>query len=653
MANGSSRCWRIFALSFILAGLAWAQGRPIDANPQGIQYSRGRRWYSTLFGQSAIPVTPLNLHNSRRIYTLMRKGKLYLSLREAIALALENNLDIAIQRLNLPLADSDILQTRAGLAPSGVSTAIVSGTLGGSANLGAGGASGGGAGATGVGISSAGAGVGGIVATPIGGGPAVPSLDPVFTSTLELSNTTTPETSTFLTGTSSLDQHSGLANFNVTKSWLTGTQLTAGFTNERISTNSLTSTFNPYIQSGLNVQLTQPLLEGFGPSVNGRFIMIAKNDRRISNLAFRAQVESTVNQIENIYWGLVSDYNALQYAKRDLQLARQTLADNRRQVQIGTLAPISITQAQAQVATAQQTLIADQTNYEYQQLIMKNAVTKNMNNAALATAAVVPTTKIHIPAAAHLRPVPELIREAMQYRPDLQEARINLANDQISLHGIKNALLPQVNLFASYSATGLAGSHFIPPACLQPNPPFSCNFVKSASIPGNLLGGYPQDFKGLIAGDYPSYTAGFNIQIPIFNRAAQAQAVRAQLEIQQNKLQLQQTTNTIALEVRNASFALQQDLAAVRAARESVRYDRQTLAADQKRLQLGAATILTVNTDETTLAQAESALVGNMAAYQSAHLTLEVLTGRLLTDNDISVSDAIRGHVTRLPKLRD
>ncbi len=618
-----------------------AQTHAIDYNPQGINYAQGRSWWSTLFGQSAIPVRQLNLRNTHRIYTLIRNGEIYLSLRQAIALALENNLDIAIQRFNLPMADADILQSRGGFAPSGVSTGIVSGTLGGQgATLGAAGASGAGTGGTTSGAGGAGTGAGGLVTSTIGAGPSIPNLDGAFTTQFNISSATTPETTTFITGTSQLIAHTANTNFSYTKGWLTGTTLSVAFNNARNSSNNERSLFNPYYNSGLNISVTQPLLAGFGTGINGRDIVIAKNNREISDIAFRQQVEATVNQVEDIYWTLVSSYNALQYAQGSLKLSQQILADNRRQVQIGTLAPISITQAEAQVATSRQQLIVAQTNYEYQQLLMKNAVTKNVNNPLLASAGVIPTDKIIIPAQIHIQPVQDLIKEAMQFRPELAEARLNMTNQRISLRGIRNELLPQLNLFGTWGTAGLAGT-VIP--CTPGN-------IFCSAPPGEFIGGLGQTYTNLFGNNYPTYTAGITLQIPIYNRPAQAQAVRAQLELQQSQTQLQQTQNTIALQVRNAQYSLLQNHAQVEAAQEAVRLDEQTLDAERKKFDLGASTLLNVLTDQTTLTQAQSNLITAETAFQESKLTLEVLTGRILEDNRVSVMDAENGRVTKLPQ---
>lgn len=633
----------LFCLLLPLPRLA-AQNHAIDFNPSGINYARGRSWWSTLFGQSPIPVRPLDLRNTHRIYTLIHKGQIYLSLREAIALALENNLDIAIQRFNLPMADADILQARAGLAPSGVSTGVISGTLGGQgATTGASGATGSGTGGTSTAAGGAGTGAGGLVTSAIGGGPAIPNLDPTFTTNFNVSSATTPETITFITGTSQLISHTTTTNFSLSKGWLTGTNLSVGFDNNRNSSNNARTLFNPYLNSGLSVTVTQPLLQGFGTAVNGRDILIAKNNREISDIAFRQQVEATVNQIEDIYWNLVSAYNALQYAQGSIKLSRQILADNRRQVQIGTLAPISITQAEAQVATGQQQLIVAQTNYEYQQLLMKNAITKNMNNPLLVAAGVVPTNKIQVPAQIHIRPVQDLIKEALQYRPELAIARLNMTNERISIRGIRNQLLPQLNLFGTYSAAGLAGT-LVPQSSSNP-------FGGGASVnTGLFVGGIGTDFNNVFAGNFPTYTAGITLQIPIYNRAVQAQAVRAQLELQQSQTQEQQQANTIALQVRNAQYSLLQNHAQVMAAQEAVRLDQQTLDAERKKFDLGASTLLNVITDQTTLTQAQSNLIAAETAFQESSLNLEVLTGRILSDNRISILDAENGHVKALPQ---
>lgn len=630
-------------LLFAFAALpAAAQQRAIDYSPSGINYSKGRSWIGTLFGQDPIPVSLVKTNNSPLVYNFIKSGQLALTLDDAVALALENNLDIAIQRLNLPIADTDIMRARGGSVPRGVSTGIVSGTPGGGGpTTGGAGATGAAPGGTSTAVGGAGAGAAGIVSSTLGGGPPVPSFDPSFTTAVNVSNGTTPESVTFITGTSRLIAHTGSVNFGYSQGFLPGTQLSVGFQNSRSSTNNARSLFNPNYNSGLQISITQPLLQGFGTSVNGRNLVIAKNNREISDIAFRQQVEATVAQVEDIYWNAVSARDAVTVAQAALALANKILADNKRQVQIGTMAPLSVTQEQAVVATDQQTLITAETNYEYNQLLLKNAVTKDMSDPRLADIPAVPTDSITVAANEPVVPVQDLIKEALQYRPELAISRINLVNQGISLKAVRQELWPTLDLIGTYGASGLAGT-VVPAATKGP--------FGGAPQPA-FIGGYGQAFNN--AFNFPTYTAAIQLNIPIGNHAAQADAVRAQLELQQTKLQQQQQTNQIILEVRNAQFTVQQDRAAVQAAQEAVRLQQETLDAAQKKFNLGAAVITEVITDQNALTQAQSNLVASLTGYEEAKVNLERLTGTTLAANRISVQDAENQKITQMPHVRE
>ncbi|MGH8378362.1 MAG: TolC family protein, partial [Gammaproteobacteria bacterium] len=393
------------------------------------------------------------------------------------------------------------------------------------------------------------------------------------------------------------------------------------------------------------LQLTQPLLQGFGTSVNGRNLTLARNNREISDIAFRQQVEATVAQVEDIYWTTVSARDTVNVAQDALALAQTILKNNQRQVEIGTMAPLSVTQEQAVVATDQQNLITAQTNYEYNQLLLKNAVTKDMSDPRLADVPAVPTEEIAISPSATVQPVQDLIKEALQYRPELAINRINITNQVVSLKAVKQELLPTLDLIGEYGASGLAGT--VIPANL------GGTFGANGANLGPFTGGYGRAFSNVLQGNFPTYTVGLQLTIPIANHAGQADVVRAQLELQQSQLQQQQQTNQIILEVRNAQFAVQQDRAAVMAAQEAVRLQQETLDADQKKFNLGAAVITDVITAQSNLTQAKSSLVSTLANYKEAQVNLERLTGTTLTANRISVQDAENQHVTQMPHVRE
>jgi outer membrane protein len=575
-----------------------------------------------------------NLTNSVRVNNLIQNGNVMLSLDDAITLALENNLDLVIARYNLPIADTDILRTKSGANNRGVNTGILQGTPGAGVGGIGGGAAGGGAGGTVAAAGGAGTGTGGLVASTLGVGPPIDSFDPALTSTVGLQHTNIPQSNTVTSGVPALLQNSGTENFGYQQGFPTGTLLNVSFNNSRVTTNSTRTFLVPQLNSNFLIQLRQHLLEGLGLSSNRRFIAIARNNREIADEAFRQQVIFTVTQIETLYWNLVTAYEDQKAKERALASAQQLEANNRKQVQAGTIAQIEIVNAQAQVASTQQALILSQTNLQLQQLLIKNAITRNENDPLLANAAVIPTDRIQLPGSEPVLPTQDLVNEALRRRPELAQARIDLSNRTISKRAARNALLPTIDLVANYGGTGLAGA-------LNPN------FSSAQGTPGGGTGGYSDALTA--TADHPSYFAGFSVNIPIRNRTAQADQIRSELEYRQAEVRLQQLQNTIAVDVRNAQFAVQQNRAAVDAALKARDFAAQSLDAEQKKLTQGLSTTYNVLTQLSNVSTAESNLVNAMSAYEQSRLQLDVVTGRTLDTLGIDINDAETGNVTHLP----
>jgi outer membrane protein len=601
-----------------------------------VDYSKPRsHLFNFLAPYEPQTVSPASFANSPRIEQLVKDGKLMLSLDDAITLALENNLDLAIARYNLSIADTDVLRTKAGASARGVNLGVVSGTPGGTGS-GSTGASGGGAGGTSAGAGGAGSGSGGIVTSTLGGGPSTPQFDPSITGTLQVEHSTTRIANPVLTGALPFSQvNSGTANFSYNQGFATGANLGVNFNNGRQATNSLFSFFNPLLTSSVRMTISQHLLQGFGVGLNMRTIRITKNNREVADISFRQQVISTVSQIQQIYWDLVNAYEDMRVKDRSLALANQLLSDTQKQVQIGTLAPIEIVRAQSEVAARNQDLIVSQTNLQLQQLFMKNAITKNLNDQTLAAAEVIPTDTMTMPSQEPVQPIQDLINDALQHRPELASSRIDLVNRDINKKAFKNALLPVVDAFAFAGTSNLAGSK---------NPLSTSPLV----IPTT---GYGDVFSGLFGGDFPDYGIGLSISIPIRNRAAQADQVRSELEYRQAEMRLQQLQNQIRIQVRNASYAVQQNRARVQAAVSAVTLANQTLDAEQKKYLLGASTNYNVLQAQRDLAQAESNLVAARAAYEKSRVDLDTSTGSTLTNLGIAISDAETGNVQAMPKV--
>ncbi len=668
----------ILALFLLAAGSAWTQDAPSEDQAQAqaqnppqapaptapsaqaevrkpTEYSKPRSHFPSVLGpyiprRVAEPV----LSNAPRIDQLMREGKLMLSLEDAIALALENNLDLAIARYNLSIADTDILRTKAGSAARGVATGLIQGTPGG----GGGGAGGGtGAGGTTEGAGGAGGGAAGLVTSTLGVGTSLDSYDPVLSATLNINHASFPLSNTVTSGTNVLQQNTGTANFSYLQAFHTGTAMSVTFNNQRTTTNSLFGSLSPQVRSDFRLTLRQHLLAGFGLGPNTRFIRIAKHNREISDAAFRLQVIATVSQIQNIYWDLVNAYEDVKVRERSLGLAEKTLSDNRKQVEIGTLAPIEIVRAESEVATRNQELIVAQTNLQLQQLLMKNAITRTLSAPTLATAPVIPTDAMQVPETEPTAPIEELMKDALANRGELEQSRLDLANRDLTKKSTRNALLPVVDLIAWYGGAGLAGEQNPLATCLNASHDLSrCDAADAALrrfLPAGSIqrGGLPNSFARLFDNSAPDYAVGLNVTIPIRNRAAQADQTRAELEYRQAELRFQQLQNQVGIEVRNAQFSVTQNRARVEAARKGRELAQQSLDAEQKKYALGASTNFLVLQAQRDLTAAASALVTAMSAYEKSRVELDRVTGQTLQRNNIQMDDAESGRVNTMPAV--
>jgi outer membrane protein TolC len=588
-----------------------------------------------------ISVTAPVTTNSQRLDGLVHNGKIYLSLADAIVLGLENNYDIAIQRYNLDIADTELLRARAGSSLLGVSAGLVQGTLSGSSGSSSSSlSSGGGPGGTTTAVGGAATGSGGLSQTTNGSGPTPEVMDPVLTGTMQLERTTSPQSTPFASGTSTLNQNSDTYNFNYNQGFITGTQLQVGFTNSRITSDNIFNAYSPELQSTFRATVTQHLLNGFGPGINGRFILEAKNTRRITDSAFRQQILFTINQIENIYWSLVGDYEDVQAKQRGLEQSTRLASDNRKQLQIGTLAPLDVLNADNQVSTDTQALITSQTKLEFQQLIMKQAISRNLSDPVLSSAPVIPTDRVSLLEMPEERtPVEDLVQKAYANRPEIEQNILNLRNNEITLRATRNNLLPTVDLYGFYGSAALGGSKS--PFCsTEFFGPQACNLPTV---------GYGTVFTNLFNSSGPDKGAGVNVTIPLRNRTAQSLQARALLEYRQAEMRLQQLYIQVRIQVINAQYALTQDRAGVQAALAAREYNFQSYQAEVKKLRLGASTTANVLQQERNLATAENNVISTEATYGTDRSSLEQLLAETLDKYGIQLSDAVSGTVTKEP----
>ena len=606
-------------------------------------------------------IPPPNLSNTSRIGQLMHDGKIMLSIDDAVALALENNLDIGIARYNLNIADTDILRSKSGANTFlGTNFGVVQNTPG-SGVGGLGGTVGSGTGGTTAAPGGIGAGTNGLVSSTLGLGSFITSFDPVLTSTLQEDHNNVIASNVF-TGAPTVAQNTGTYNFSYAQGFQWGTNMSVGFSNSRITTNNVFNTYSPQISPAFQFRLTQHLMQGLGFLPNTRLIRLTKNNREISDVAFRLQIITTVDQIENMYWDLVFAYENVRVQQESLAFAQKTLSDTQKQVQIGSLAPIEVVRAQSTVSSDQQNLIQAQNNLQLQQLLMKNALSRTLVDPVLADADVIPTSTIALPEQEPVIPIQDLVNDALGHRPELAESRIDLTNREINNKAIRNAMLPTLDLFAYYGGSGLAGSQN--PANLCSNQPpaeqaegFCSGF--NPTIPPNGATvispvapvGYTGALNQLVNSTAPDKGIGLTLNIPIRNRNADALQVRAELEYRQAQMREQQIENQIRIEVRNAQFQVAQNRAAVVAAQAAVELGHQSLDAEQKKLNLGASTSTLVLQNQSVLATNESNLVSAMAAYEKSRIELDRATGLLLDHAGIIMTDAERGQVTHMPNV--
>jgi len=585
-----------------------------------------------IYGPTTIPSA--NFANSVRLNDLVKDGKIYLSLSDALALALENNYDIAIARYDLDIADTDILRSRAGGAAGllGVPTALVTGTLsGGSSTL----ATGGGPGGTSVGQGGAGSGTSGLSLTTNGAGPAPESFDPTATAALKFDHQSAPSSNFFTGGTSQTNTY----NFTYAQGFSPGTAVQFTFNNTYATTTNGIATYSPQYNSSFQLQATQHLLLGAGRFVNKRFIYQAINDRRITDSSFRQQLLYTVNQVENIYWSLVSAYEDLQAKERALEQSKKVAADDRKQLEIGTMAPLDVVTADSSVASDEQALIASQSALNYEQQIIKQAITRNLLDATLAKADVIPTDRVSLEELPEEKqPVEDLVKTAFQQRPELEQALLTLQNDEITVKGARNALLPTADVYAYLGGSGLAG---------LTNPNCNAAFYGGQCPPS--IGGFGTALQNTYNNSSPDKGIGVNIQIPIRNRLAQSVQARSLMEYRQAQLRLAQLYTLIRMQISNAQFALTNDRAAVLAAEASQKFNAQSLDAEEKKLHLGASTTALVLQQSRNLAVAENSLTSSRAAYAQARASLYQLMATTLQHYGINIEDSAAGLVKQAP----
>src|SRR5271156_2142645 len=537
------------------------------------------------------------LANSPLLTQLIRDGKLYLSLKDAIRLAIENNLDLAIARYNLPIANMDILRTQAGGVFRGVNAGVVQGTPGGGVGGFGTGAPGAGAGGTTAGAGGAGAGASGLVQSTLGIGAPVASYDPVIIGSVGAEHQATPLANLQIYGVPLLQLNTGQANFAYSQAFPTGTSFSVEFNNNRQTTNSPFSNLSPALSSMFRISFQQQLLAGFGFGPNLRYLRIANNNRKISDIAFKDQVITTVTQIENIYWDLVNAYELSQVSEQSLAFAQKSFDTAQKQLQLESIPEMDVMRAEAEVSRRDQDLTVARTTLQLQELLIKNALTKSLVDPVLEAMPVIPVDHLESTQAPVSQAVQDLIAQALSDRTELAESDDDLLNRQISNKAARNALLPSVSLVGFYGGSGLAG--LANPAYNIPGVP------NSSSVPLDYSGALENSFNNTA----PDYYIGLNLNIPIRNRVAKADQYRSELEYRQAELRREQLKKEIRIEVRNAQYALEQSRARVESARKARDLAKRTFEITKKEQELGSGSNYQTMTAQRDLSVAELDLV--------------------------------------------
>lgn len=610
----------VFALS--VNSLAAQSAIRIDAPVEHSGAAGAFSWFTRPYQPRNVP--PVNLGNTGRLDTLVKAGNLYISAQDVVALVLENNIDIEVQRYG-PLLAREVMRRAEG---GGLLRSVGQGVAAGPTSVSL----------AGVSINTNGApaaasgGVNSSVLTQLG--PSIPSFDPSFTAFTNFAHSTTPQSNTIVSGIQSLVFDSRSLQASYSQSTHFGLSGTLSYSSQYQKVNSSFFSLNPYSNASVDLSLTQNLLNGFGRAVNNRNILVQKNNLKVTDLQFKQQVMTTVTAALNIYWDLVSFNQDLRARQEGLGTAQQLLDNNKKQVEIGTLAEIEVTRAQSQFFAAKQDLLISQTNILQQETILKNVLSRaGVATSELADTHIIPLDKIVIPEKDELRPMEDLVRQALLGRVEIETDRINLESNKTNLVGIKSSLRPTLQAFAELTNNGLSGD--------------ATAFGLSRGGVPVFAGGYSSALAQIFRRNYPNYSAGFSLNIPLRNRAAQSDYATSVIELRQNELALQKQSNQVRVDVQNAVIGIQQARARFDAAVQARLLSQQTFDGDKRKYELGASTAYQVVQDQRDLASAQSSEVQAMANYSHARIALDQALGATLEVNNISLEEAVAGKVAR------
>jgi outer membrane protein len=579
-------------------------------------------------------ISTASLANTPRLESLVRAGNLYLSVDDVIALGLENNIDIAIQRYG-PFLSREVLRRAEG---GGFLRSVGSPVLAGPLSVSLAGVS---TNTNGLATGTSGIGSGGAIVTQLG--PAPPALDPQVFAYANFQHSTSPLSNTVLNQTTALTNDTRTYQVGYQQGFLTGANVQVTYYSSRSTVNSPANVVNPATVGYLDLTITQNLLQGFGKAVNNRNIRVAKNNLKVNDLQLKQQVITTVSAMLNLYWDLVSFTQDLRIKEQALAAAQKLFENNKQAVAIGTMSRIEITRAEAEVSAREEELLISQTNVAQQETILKNTLSRTgVASATLDEVHIVPLDRIEIPKEENLKPTPELITEALAVRPDVDQAKLNITSSLINLTGSKNALRPLLQAFAEFTNNALSGD------------PNALNNGSSGVPDPYFIGGYGNLLGQIARRNFPNYSAGFSLNIPFRNRAAQADYVTDELALRQSELQLQRVINQVRVDVKNAVIGLQQARARHDAAVRTRVLAEQNLDAEQKKFQFSLTPDLSaVVQAQRDLALDQSAEVQSIANYTHAKIAFQQALGRTLEENHVSMEEASTGRVARQSLLKE
>lgn len=619
------RKYRFKPVSLIILCIYWliphgyvvAQFKMQDSPQTGKHQASGSGFLSGIFKvYHERPVPRLVLENSPRIESLIHDGKLELSLSDAIALALENNLDIAVQRYIPEFSQTDLLRSQAGQSPRGFTGGTTPGGLT--------------AGALGAGISGTGAGSGvGSAGGITGGGGAVQvgasgNFDPTLNVNFSYDRVTSPLLTNIVSGIYNVFGQTSAFTASYAQLFSLGTSYSLTLNGQRQESTQQNLLFNPASVTRFAAGVNQPLLSGFGRLPNERYIMVARNNTKVANDVFRLQVINTVVAVKNAYWDLAAFQQSVLVASQALAVAEQLYKDNQVRLDVGTMSPLDVTSAESEVAARTRDLTVATTNLQLQEATLKNMLVKKVGSE-LDAARIVLKDAMPEPGNTDVPDLKTALANALENRPELRQAEINLQNQDISVRFTGNALMPSLSVFGFYAGSGLQGT--------------------SATTSSGMFDAFGQSFKAT----YPEYAGGLSLSVTLRNRTAQADNLRSQLETNQLLISTQRSRNTISMDVQKAIIGLIQGKAQVETAHKAASLAREMWEGEQMKLDAGASTSYQVILRERDFISAQQAEVGAMVTYAKAMVEMDRARGVTLDRNGIEFAEALSGQISKAP----